>query len=155
MAGKKFPYQAAYVACAGDGSGRCPSGCLSCGACVSACRLGAVILEEGHAARIDAKKCRACGLCVKACPQQIIHLHDAANRIVAACSNTQPGKETREVCAVGCIGCGLCERACTASAIHVQDSLARITESVCLSCGLCAVRCPRHALKDLKGILTK
>lgn len=154
MAGKRFPYQAAYVACNGDGSGTCDYGCISCGNCVSACRLNAITLEKGHAARIDREKCRACGLCVKACPKGIIHLHDDANSIVVACSNTEPGKRAGAVCPVSCLGCGICEKTCTASAIKVKNDLATIDEAICLSCGMCTVKCPHRALRDLKGILT-
>lgn len=155
MPGRKFPYRAAFVACGGDGSGACDFGCIGCGKCAKACRSGAVILIPGHAARIDRKKCVACGLCEKNCPRGIIHLHDDANRIVTACSNTDAGAKVRAVCSVGCIGCGLCERNCTASAVTVTDHLARIDEESCLSCGVCTVKCPRHAIRDLSGILTK
>ena len=155
MAGRKFPYMAAYVACNGTGDGACDYGCIRCGSCVNACKLGAITLEEGHAARIDRDKCRACGLCVKACPRGIIHLHEDANRIVVACSNKDPGPKARTVCDVSCIGCGVCERTCTASAVSVRDSLSVIREQICLSCGMCAVKCPRHALRDMKGILTR
>lgn len=155
MAGKKFPYRSAYVACHGDGSGKCSFGCIACGNCLKACKLGAILLSEGHAAQIDNVKCRACGLCVKACPQGIIHLHEDANRIVVACSNKDIGPKARSVCSVSCIGCGMCERTCTASAIKVSDSLARINEDLCLSCGMCAVKCPHSAIRDLKGILTE
>ena len=40
-------------------------------------------------------------------------------------------------------------------AITVQDNLSHIDESLCLSCGQCAVKCPRHAIYDLRGILTE
>ena len=30
-----------------------------------------------------------------------------------------------------------------------------IEESICLSCGMCAVKCPRHVIHDLHGILTE
>lgn len=30
-----------------------------------------------------------------------------------------------------------------------------IDEASCLSCGMCAVKCPRHAIYDLRGIFTK
>ena len=57
-------------------------------------------------------------------------------------------------CKDGCIGCGICEKTCTAGAIRVTDNCAVIEESVCLSCGMCAVKCPRHAIYDLRGIYT-
>ena len=60
----------------------------------------------------------------------------------------------QEEIAVSCIGCGICEKTCTAGAIRVTDNCAVIEESVCLSCGMCAVKCPRHAIYDLRGIYT-
>ena len=39
-------------------------------------------------------------------------------------------------------------------AITVTENLSHIDESLCLSCGQCAVKCPRHAIVDLRGILT-
>ena len=38
--------------------------------------------------------------------------------------------------------------------ITVTENLSHIEESSCLSCGQCAVKCPRHAIVDLRGILT-
>ena len=38
--------------------------------------------------------------------------------------------------------------------ITVTENLSHIDESLCLSCGQCAVKCPRHAIVDLRGILT-
>ena len=64
----------------------------------------------------------------------------------------QGKNHTIEVQSDKCIGCGLCEKICTAGAIHVADHCARIDESICLSCGFCAVRCPKHAITDLRGI---
>ena len=43
----------------------------------------------------------------------------------------------------------------TAGAIKVKDNCAVIEESICLSCGMCAVKCPRHVIHDLHGILTE
>ena len=39
-------------------------------------------------------------------------------------------------------------------AVKVTDNLSTIDEELCLSCGMCAVKCPRHAIYDLRGILT-
>ncbi|MCI6887200.1 MAG: 4Fe-4S binding protein [Lachnospiraceae bacterium] len=156
---KKFPYRAALVACNGgchvkEGSS-CAFGCIGCGKCAEVCRFGAVSMNEYGVAEVDEDQCIACGLCVKACPQKVIRLHECANYIVVKCSNQDKGKEARALCEASCIGCGICERICTASAIRVADNCARISESVCLSCGMCAVKCPRHAIYDLRGVLTK
>lgn len=41
--------------------------CTGCGACVAACRTGAIRLT-GSAVEIDATLCNECGACVAACP---------------------------------------------------------------------------------------
>ena len=46
------------------------------------------------------------------------------------------------------------QKTCTAGAIRVQENCAVIDETYCLSCGMCSVKCPRHAIYDLRGILT-
>lgn len=155
MAVKKiFPYRAALAACAaGCQETGCAYGCTGCGACVSACKFGAVSLKDG-AAVVDEAACTGCGACARACPQQIIHIHECANYIVVKCSNRDKGAQARKQCPVSCIGCGLCERTCTAGAIKVTENRAVIDESICLSCGMCAVKCPRHVIHDLRGILT-
>ena len=157
---KKFPYKAALVACNGgcravQGEGGCAYGCIACGACVQACKFGAIRINESGVAEVDEAKCIACGLCAKKCPQHIIHVHECANYIVVKCSNKDKGADARKVCQVSCIGCGICEKTCTAGAIKVVDGCAVITEEMCLSCGMCAVKCPRHAIHDLRGILPK
>ncbi|MBP3925614.1 MAG: 4Fe-4S binding protein, partial [Clostridium sp.] len=63
------------------------------------------------------------------------------------------GKSVIEVQESKCIGCRLCEKICTASAIRVIDKKAVISQTSCLSCGMCAVKCPRKAIVDLRGIL--
>ena len=75
--------------------------------------------------------------------------------IVVKCSNKKKGAEAKKQCNVSCIGCGICEKTCTAGAIKVKDNCAVIEESICLSCGMCAVKCPRHVIHDLHGILTE
>ena len=57
-------------------------------------------------------------------------------------------------CGGSCIGCGICEKTCTAGAVCVIDNHAVINEELCLSCGMCAVKCPRHAIYDLRGVFT-
>lgn len=153
---KKFPYRAALVACNGGCHVKteCEYGCIGCGACVKACKFGAITMGENGVPIVDEDTCIACGACVRACPREIIRLHDCANTIAVKCSNRQEMSAAREVCEVSCIGCGLCEKICTAGAIHVEDHCAVIDESTCLSCGLCAVKCSRHAIADLRGLLT-
>ncbi len=159
MPSKKFPYRAAFVACHSgchmNPENKCTYGCIGCKKCVKECPFGAISIGESGVAEVDERSCIACGKCVKSCPRKIIRIHECANYIVVRCSNLQTGKEARDVCEFSCIGCGICEKTCTAEAVHVEDHLARIEEKYCLSCGMCAVKCPRHVLIDLRGVLTK
>lgn len=154
---KRFPYRAAFVACNGGChvKTQCDNGCISCNACVEACKFGAIVMGETNVPVVKEEKCIACGACTRACQQGIIKIHDCGNTIAVKCSNHQPAVQAREVCEYSCIACGLCERTCTAGAIHVSDYCAVIDESTCLSCGLCAVKCPRHSIVDLRGVLTR
>lgn len=156
---KKFPYRAAVVACNGgcrsNEDPKCEYGCIGCGKCVEACKFGAISINEIGVAEVDEEKCIACGKCVRECPQKVIHIHECANYIVVKCSNKNKGKDARAVCQVSCIGCGICEKTCTAGAIHVTENCAVIDEKICLSCGMCAVKCPRHVIVDMRGILTE
>lgn len=156
---KKFPYRAALVACNGGcravkGETGCSDGCIGCGACVEACKLDAISINEYGVAEVDESKCIACKKCVKACPQQIIHIHECANYIVVKCSNKSKGAEAKKQCEVSCIGCGICEKTCTAGAVGVTDNCAVIDEELCLSCGICSVKCPRGVIHDQRGIFT-
>lgn len=157
---KSFPYKAAFVACNGDcrteRKETCSYGCIGCGTCESVCRFGAIYRDPNTGiARVNEDACTACGMCVRSCPQGIIRLHECAGFIAVKCSNHDRGAEAVKQCDVSCIACGTCERICTAGAIKVIDSCARIDEQYCQNCGMCAVRCPRHAIHDLRGILTK
>lgn len=46
--------------------------CIGCGACVAACEVGALTLDERNKLIFDGRKCLECMLCIKACPQRII-----------------------------------------------------------------------------------
>ncbi len=126
---------------------------MSCGACIEACQFQAITYNEYGTAQVKEAACIGCGKCAKVCPQGIIHVHDRANRIVVKCANRDKGAAARQICQVSRIGCGICEKTCTANAIRVTEHCAVIDETRCLNCGMCAVKCPRGAIYDLRGIL--
>ena len=47
--------------------------CISCGACVSICPVGAIKITNGKA-KINPKKCIKCGSCAQFCPTTAIEL---------------------------------------------------------------------------------
>ena len=46
--------------------------CVSCGACVRVCPLGAITIYRGLTAVVDERKCVGCGICAKECPAGVI-----------------------------------------------------------------------------------
>ena len=46
--------------------------CVSCGACVKVCPLGAIAIHKGITAVVDERKCVGCGKCAKECPAGVI-----------------------------------------------------------------------------------
>ena len=47
--------------------------CVGCGACVDACPVEAIKMDDGVAV-IDEGACTECGLCVDECPNEAINL---------------------------------------------------------------------------------
>ena len=43
--------------------------CVGCGACVNACPVLAISMNDEGKAVIDAEKCISCGTCMAVCPQ--------------------------------------------------------------------------------------
>ena len=167
ICGSPFPGQAAFVACNGSCQGNerqrtglsgeghiCRYGCNGCERCMQVCPAGAIRPGAQGVARVNEAVCTGCGRCISACPRELIHLHERGAYIVVSCSNRDKGRAAMEVCPSSCTGCGLCEKICTAGAITLRGHCAVIDETICLSCGMCAVKCPRHAITDLRGILT-
>lgn len=174
---RKFPAKTATVHCSGgcrakrdeNGGLLCDYGCVACGACVEACRFGAVQINDLGCAEVNEEKCIGCGACARKCPRGLIDLRRTEDRIAVLCSNRiavlcsnrdkgfDPATKTgaRTVCDVSCIGCGLCVKKCPADAIHVVEFRAVIDYDRCLSCGACGDACPRHAIRDRFGIITE
>ena len=72
---------------------------------------------------------------------------------VVACSG---GCRATADCQYGCVGCGVCVSVCPFEAIEIHDvGVAEVNKDRCIGCGKCAKECPRHAICDLRGILTE
>ena len=48
--------------------------CVSCGACVKECPLGALSIWKGIVAKVESDKCVGCGKCLKICPANAISI---------------------------------------------------------------------------------
>ena len=86
-----------------------PKLCRRCGACVDACRTGAIQLvssgrEEAHSV-IDEEKCVKCGYCARVCPTEAIKYGEILPRSVV-------GGKAVVVDQKDCIGCMTCTRVC-------------------------------------------
>ena len=100
--------------------------CQGCVArpCESACKFGAIKVEEGKA-RINQEKCKSCGLCAQVCPFQAIA------KIIVPCENAFP---------VGAIA-------------KNEDGITKIDQEKCISCGKCVSACPFGAVHKKSQII--
>ena len=151
------PRPIAFVRCGGgspacEGGPVCGQGCIGCGACVEACKFGAISLNGHGVAFVDRERCRGCSVCTRKCPKGIIELVDPDRAIRVRCATTSVPKLSHEKCSVSCISCGICVRACPADAISLENRHARIDFGLCIVCGMCATKCPRGAISDAFGM---
>ncbi|MGF7119036.1 4Fe-4S binding protein [Methanobacterium oryzae] len=124
-----------------------PKLCRRCGACVDACRTGAIQLvssgrEEAHS-EIDEEKCVRCGYCSRVCPTEAIKYGEILPRSVV-------GGKAVVVDQKDCIGCMTCTRVCPSKgAINVGtvSKLPFIDPSYCARCEECMDVCPSAAIK--------
>jgi energy-converting hydrogenase A subunit Q len=124
-----------------------PKLCRRCGACVGACKTGAIQLiasgtEEAHSV-IDEDKCVRCGYCSRVCPTEAIKYGKILPRSVV-------GGKAIVVNQKDCIGCMTCTRVCPSKgAINVGkiSKLPYIDPSYCARCEECLEVCPSTAIK--------
>lgn len=124
-----------------------PKLCRRCGACVAACRTGAIQLiasggEEAHSV-IDEDKCVRCGYCSRVCPTEAIKYGEILPRSVV-------GGKAILVNQKNCIGCMTCTRVCPSrGAINVGkvSKLPFINPAYCARCEECMNVCPSAAIR--------
>ena len=112
---------------------------------MTVCPNGAIYIKD-NIAHINKSKCIGCGLCTKTCPNKLITVKSITHYVDVACSSTDMGKVTNDICKKGCIGCKKCEKNCPSEAITVTDFCAHIDYDKCTGCGKCKEVCPRHVI---------
>ncbi len=124
-----------------------PKLCRTCGACVGACKTGAIqLVASGNAeahSEIDEDKCVRCGYCSRVCPTEAIKYGKILPRSVV-------GGKAIVVNQKDCIGCMTCTRVCPSKgAINVGkiSKLPYIDPSYCARCEECLEVCPSTAIK--------
>lgn len=137
-----------------SGSEVCTHGCLGFGDCMTVCPNGAIYIKD-NIAHINKSKCIGCGLCTKTCPNKLITVKSITHYVDVACSSTDMGKVTKDICKKGCIGCKICEKKCPVGAVTVENNLAHIDYEKCTSCGECAKACPTCAIVNCNIQITE
>ncbi len=121
--------------------------CRICGACVAACRTGAIKIvasgnEEPHNV-IDENICVKCGYCARACPTEAIKYGKILPQSVV-------GGKAININQKKCIGCMTCTRICPSKGailISKKNKLPYINPSYCARCEECMNSCPSAAIK--------
>lgn len=123
----------------------CQFGCIGLGDCVSACRFGAITLQNGKPI-ICEDICTGCGACAAVCPKTLISIIPKDSKTRVLCSNCHKGPNVVKVCTTSCIACGMCVKACENEAITVENNVAVINPDKCINCGKCKDVCKRKAI---------
>ena len=106
--------------------------CQGCVArpCLSACKFGAISIENGRSV-IDDSKCKRCQMCVNACP------YKAIVKISVPCEDACPvgaiKKDETGFASIDfakCINCGKCIAACPFGAVHEKSQIVDILKAV-------------------------
>lgn len=146
------PKSCAISALIYSGETDCQYGCLGDGDCVTACKFGAMYMDEStELPVIITDKCTSCGACVTACPRNIIEMRPRNKRdlkIYVGCLNEDKGGIAKKSCELACIGCSKCIDVCTKGAITIENNLAYIDGLQCTLCRKCVEVCPTHSIVE-------
>lgn len=121
--------------------------CKACGACVRACKTGAIHLKSTGSSQahseIDKDKCVRCGYCFRVCPTDAIKYGELIPKTVKGGKAIVINQDI-------CIGCMTCTRVCpSVGAINVgrENKLPYINPAYCARCEECMHSCPSTAIK--------